>query len=1024
MSANTSDAFNATQLKRMDLELKKLDDDETEIAEQLKRLCDKHGREIDPKASAVLLHKLAKIYRMRSPGMFSLIRSAALFNAAIVRSPKNKREIINDLRQLCKHVLEVANAKNKHAELINKAKTVKKAIQNMRDQVDHKLKKSKPIPNNVKKDKLHSLEQEKISKIQRLQDDLAKQYSQIMAGIAEYCEGVMGAAPCKFAVAGMGSLARKEITPYSDFEHIILLENAVKQNDDYEHCLRYFRWFSVIFQIIVINLRETIIPSVAINSLNDQSIVDGDWFYDAFTMRGVSFDGMMPHASKFPLGRRQLTERKPWMTELIKPVGEMLLYLSGKESLKNGYHLNDILTKTCFVYKNKQVFNQFNQNAFRYLETIGKNKSSQENVKQLLIEDLQKFAARPTLAKLKPKQSFNIKQVFYRSITLFIMSLGRIYNINSSSCYDILTGLVEKNQISENAKHKLMYAVALACEIRLKWYSMNKSQHDDVPSITEIVKIIGEFSTASYFQIAYSFQSDVSMRLQLKKAHFYSNPYLLNLNIGYCLENHRLQGMSARLIRISNLDERLYSFDDCLQLLTDEFKIYDSLTEPKNENEIEQAQAMLYRYNKLGDDFKGMNFYDDAIECYKKSTAVFSELLNELKETNEDNTSNSELQDLIKQLADNNRRIGQTFLLMSKPHDGFEYLQTALKLFKQISLDVNNDIEVAETLYDLGNCFRQKSQYNDAKRCLDESLQIHKQISPDVHKHDGIARTLREMGCCLRSMNKLEEAKGYFERSLETVKQISTDLDTDDGVVVLTRDLANCLMEMHKLDEARFHLNRCLEILEQKTKLDDRSIAVTLVYIGRCLMNMKEFGEAKRHLDRALQIEERISIDINSDHDIALTLLDIGRCLMNMNQLDEAKRHLDRALQIEERISIDINTDRAVAITLLDIGRCLMNMNHLDEAKRYLDRALQIEKRISIDINTDRAVAITLQDIGRCLRKMDKLDEAKRHFDRAAEIKERIANRDNNTVANVSIPSESKHSSHNNEVEDAKFELD
>ena len=976
MSANTSQGFHANQLKRMDLELKKIDDDETEIAEQLKRLCDKYGRETDPKASAVLLHKLAKIYRMRSPDMFSLIRSAALFNAAAVRSPKNKREIINDLRQLCKHVLEVADAENRGADLIHQSKTVKKTVKNMRDQVDDKLQEVKPIPNNVEKDELHSLEQEKIFKLQYLQDNLAKQYTQIMAGIAEYCESVMGPAPCKFAVAGMGSLARKEITPYSDFEHIILLENAEKQNNDYEQCLKYFRWFSVIFQIIVINLGETIIPSVAINSLNDQSVEKGNWFYDAFTMRGVSFDGMMPHASKFPLGRRQLTEQKPWMTELIKPVNDMLQYLSGEESLKNGYHLNDILTKTCFVYKNKQVFNEFQQKMFRYLEIKGQKQSGEEFVKKQLIEDLQKFAARPTLAKLKPKQSFNIKQVFYRSVTLFIMSLGRIYNINSLSCYDILIGLVEKQQIKKYAQHKLMYAVALACEIRLKWYSMNKSQRDDVPSITEIVKIIGEFSTASYFQITYSLQSEVSKRLQLKKAHFYSNPYFLNLNIGYCLGNHRLQETSAKLTKASSSDERLYSFDDCLRLLTDEFKIHDSLTESegRSKNGMEHVQAM--RYMKLGNDFYGIKSYDDAIECYKKSTEVFSKLLNSFNEKNEDNNKS---QDLIKQLAKNNRSIGQSFLYMYKPHDAFEHLQIALKMFEQSSLDINNDIEVAATLYDLGHCLWQKSLYTNAKHCLDESLQIRERISEDVDRDRGIANTLQEIGGCLTSMNKLEEAKGYFERSLEILK-IFSGVDTDYSVAVVTRKLGNCLMEMKKLDEARIHFNVCLENLEQMTQRNDRQIA--------------------------------------------FTLLCIGRCLVERNDLEEAQRHLDRALKIMEQISIDINNDRGAAIILNDIGCCLMEMNKLDEAKHHLDKCLKIGEQISIDINTDCDVATTLRDISRCLMKMNKPHEAKRHSDRAAEIEERIANKASDVAENVSTPSESNHASQNAEVENAKFLLD
>ena len=982
MSVNTSQAFHSNQLKRMDFELKKLDDDETEIAEQLKRLCDTRGHEIDPKASAVLLHKLAKIYRMRSPGMFSLIRSAALFNAAIVRSPKNKREIINDLRQLCKHVLEVADAKNTNADLIQHAETVKETIQGMRDHVDATLKEVKPIPNNVEKDKLHSLEQEKISKLQYLQDNIAKQYTQIMAGIAEYCESVMGPAPCKFAVAGMGSLARKEITPYSDFEHIILLENAVKQNDDYEHCLKYFRWFSVIFQVIIIKLGETIIPSVAINSLNDQSVEKGDWFYDAVTMRGVSFDGMMPHASKFPLGRRQLTEQKPWMTELIKPVNDMLQYLRGKESLKNGYHLNDILTRTCFVYKNKQVFNEFQQEVFRYLETEGQSESGQEFVKKQLIDDLQKFAARPTLAKLKPQQSFNIKQVFYRSITLFIMSLGRMYNINSPSCCDILIGLVKKQQINETTKHNAMYAVALACEIRLKWYSMNRSQRDDVPSITEIVKIIGEFSSASYFQITYSLQSDVSKRLQLKKTHFYSNPCLLNLNIGYCLENHGLQRRSAKLLKVSNLDERLYSFDECLRLLTEKFTINDAESKSKGENEFEHAQAMQY-YQKLGGDFFDVKSYDDAIECYTKSIKLFSKLLNTFSEKNEDNALNNESQDLIRQLAKINRSIGQSFLRMSKPHDAFEYLQAGLKMFEQCSLDVDNDIEVAATLYELGASFSLKLQYNDAKRCWDESLQIRERISEDVDRDRGIANTLKKIGDCLMGMNKLDEAKLHFDRCLKIQEQTSIDINTDRGVAITLHDIGRCLVGMNKLDEAELHFDSALKIQEQ-TSIDintDRDVAITLHDIGRCLMGMNKPDEAELHLDTALKIHEQTSIDINTDRDVAITLHDIGRCLMGMNKLDEAKLHFDAALKIHEQTSIDINTDRAVAITLHDIGRCLMGMNKLDEAKLHFDRALKIQEQTSIDINTDRSVAITLHDIGRCLMGMNKPDEAELHLE-------------------------------------------
>jgi len=68
---------------------------------------------------------------------------------------------------------------------------------------------------------------------------------------------------------------------------------------------------------------------------------------------------MMPHACKFPLGRTQPTASKPFTTELIKPVSEMTKFLQRGEDVKNGYHLADILTRTCFVSGYESVYKEF-----------------------------------------------------------------------------------------------------------------------------------------------------------------------------------------------------------------------------------------------------------------------------------------------------------------------------------------------------------------------------------------------------------------------------------------------------------------------------------------------------------------------------------------------------------------------------------------------------------------------------------------------------------------------------------------
>ena len=60
----------------------------------------------------------------------------------------------------------------------------------------------------------------------------------------------------------------------------------------------------------MLNTQKTIIPSLNIKSLNDAKFPLGDWYFDAYTPRSISFDGMMPHACKFPF-RTEPTKRKP-----------------------------------------------------------------------------------------------------------------------------------------------------------------------------------------------------------------------------------------------------------------------------------------------------------------------------------------------------------------------------------------------------------------------------------------------------------------------------------------------------------------------------------------------------------------------------------------------------------------------------------------------------------------------------------------------------------------------------------------
>ena len=111
-------------------------EDEFRFARQMKdTCCDESGKETNPAKAAEILHQIGLIYRKRSPDKISLIKSAGLLNAAIVRNPPNVSQIKSDLSELCRHILQTAQANNQTADLIGKSEQIKSVIAELRNEV-------------------------------------------------------------------------------------------------------------------------------------------------------------------------------------------------------------------------------------------------------------------------------------------------------------------------------------------------------------------------------------------------------------------------------------------------------------------------------------------------------------------------------------------------------------------------------------------------------------------------------------------------------------------------------------------------------------------------------------------------------------------------------------------------------------------------------------------------------------------------------------------------------------------------
>ena len=973
------------------MELPKCDDytkQEQSLVEKLKSNCQDNGKEIDLNISARIFHKLGQLHLRRSANTFSiesiesmvcLIKSAVLLNAALVRTDTDTDDtklIKQDLNQLFQHLLRAAGAEYTNVDLFAKSEKVKHLVENMRDNVNGRLSEIPIIAKSKSNNKMNRQEQEKVKAIKGLQNKITDDYTDIMANIAEYCEQIMGKAPCNFAVVGMGSLARKEITPYSDFEHIILLgTNGNYQN---ENSLKYFRWFSVIFQVIIINLGETIIPSV----LNETNSKLGTWFYDDVTTRGICFDAMLPWASKFPLGRLKTTRNKPWTTELIKTVPDMLKYLNEDEIIKNGYHLGDILTKTYYVYGDQSLYNEFESGANNILNK--QNENIKTEVLSQIKADLETFSIRSVLSKISDDGKCNVKKDVYRVTTLFVAALGRLNKISKRSCFEVIHELGKKQAITKNARNKLSYAIALACEIRLKWYMIKNRQNDeiiDTNATKRLLEIVGKTSVIDYFQIAYALQCDISKTFDLKKGHFYSHPDLLNISI-YTVFQTKEDTMSYVESFVTNpiTQERLLDFDIALNRLQEKTsKSFKKKLLTLITTDIERKKSLNEKLHKAATLLYDTKRYSDSKDCLIKSLKIQKQIS---LDVDKDET-----------VATTMHEIGRCLLEMNKLTEAKHHLEIALQIKKQISHDVDKDESVADTMHVIGRCLLEMNKLTEAKEHLEIALQIKKQISLDVDKDESVATTMHVIGRCLLEMNKLTEAKEHLEIALQIKKQISLDVDKDETVASTMHVIGRCLLEMNKLTEAKHHLEITLQIRKQ-ISLDvdkDKSVANTMHVIGRCLLNMNKLTEAKDHLEIALQIKKQISHDVDKDESVANTIHVIGKCLLEMNKLTEAKEHLEIALQIKKQISHDVDKDKSVADTMHVIGKCLLEMNKLTEAKEHLEIALQIRKQISLDVDKDESVADTMHEIGSCLLEMNKLTEAKEHLEISQLIDKQIS---------------------------------
>ncbi|CAK8697200.1 unnamed protein product [Clavelina lepadiformis] len=477
---------------------------EQNVINLVKSFCQSDERwhwEKEPKLTALQFWRLANFYSKQGKGdKWNFIYSAGLFSAAIVRNPVEVEEVRNDFQVMWETVLKYAEADSCCAKLADISNEIRNQVHVMRKEVHRLLGELSRVSQDADKSIRLQQEEKKVECVRFLLSFTTESYSSLMSSISKKCMNLLFGSkiPWKYAHVGLGSLARGEITVFSDFENMILLDDAESVGEDQtieEKKLEKFRWYAVLFHIVIISLGESPLRLLGIPLFNnfDVECLDQDWFYDIFTKCGIQFDSNMPLACMHPLGRKT-SSRDLASKELIKPVSKMANYLleyflntQDKDIIESSSHFETTLIKTRFVAGCKDLHDCYHDKVSNMLNLHSKKLLPE------LTKVMRSFDSLNVLSSLSDDISkANIKVLLYRAASMLISYLGVLQNIQATNCFDIVDELVEVGKLSQEAGHNLRYAFAVANEIRMKLYQQAGQQVVDVDILPQLSNTLNQ----------------------------------------------------------------------------------------------------------------------------------------------------------------------------------------------------------------------------------------------------------------------------------------------------------------------------------------------------------------------------------------------------------------------------------------------------------------------------------------------------------------------------------------------------
>ncbi|KAI8499999.1 hypothetical protein Bbelb_223160 [Branchiostoma belcheri] len=865
-------------------------------------------------------------------------QATALYNASMARSNGDKQNLVSKLqeteREFLRNTCNLDCEPCPYSSALNHIKELDNLRVRAKSQLEAIHQEHNPYQYDEDDPVVREVEIKRAEAIKNLFKSITVERREFSQVLTDECIAKLGPPPCKYAFMGLGSQATELVTPYSDLEFAILIEEG-KDDDDTR---RYFLNLTHYLHLKVINLEETILPAMAIPSLNDFLSEDPKkvWFYDSVTPRGFAFDGFMPWASKTPFGRDETKSKPP--VSLIQTPAKLAEYQHLHIALAEGYHLSDILRRVTYLTGDESLVEE-------YTSIVNNSVDRSPVLSRLSAMLILKDNIREIKNVEPTDQLVNVKKEIYRFPSVAVDVLSICCGITISSVWGMIEELHKTQWISDEDAHHLTVLISISAELRLRTYIANGGQKDRLSPLMEMKVQLDKHDVDDTIVESVFHIPDSKM---LFRYYYTAIPLKRCIIDTVHKENQTTTIFPTAIFDNSSQTRGLIT----LQLLQLDASVRYFEAAQKEAGGDEEKQ--FYIVFALGNVTSRRGDYEKAISYYKQALSIGNTI-----------HAGTEIRPVLSSLLGS---IGNCWSGLGDQRKAISYYEQSLKMEKAIYGKTTPHPDIASSLNNIGTGWLYLGDQRKAVSYYDQSLSMMKAIYGETTPHPDIAKSLNNIGNCWNGLGDQRKAIRYYDKSLKMMKAIYGETTPHPDIAGSLNNIGMCWSHLGDQRKAIRYYEQSLKMMKaiygETTPHPD--IAGSLNNIGNGWSDLGEQRKAIRYHEQSLKMMKAIYGETTPHPGIASSLNNIGKCWSDLGDQRKAISYHVQSLKMMKAIYGETTPHPDIASSLCNIGTCWHKLGDHSKALSSYEQSLNMMKVIYGDNLAHPNIALVMDNIRSC----------------------------------------------------------